>query len=322
MTNKRKFSIIVPVYQNESNLHSTVPTLLSIQEKIPAYNLELIFVDDGSTDSSYNLLLKYHNLYKEKIKVVKLTKNFGQIPAIQAGLKMADGDCAGIISADLQDPPELFVEMIQKWENGTKLVIAERTCRKEMIRSSLLSKYYWRMVSKYAVKNCPEGGFDFCLIDKQIISDVNNMSEKNTHVFILFFSLGYKYEVIPFTRKERTAGESQWKLSQKIKLFMDTFISFSYMPVQLITFFGFIISVISFLFAFAIAASGIILEAKYKEWTAIAVLVSFFGGLILLTLGIIAEYLWRILDEIRKRPNYVIDKIHDHKQESENDILQ
>lgn len=313
---KGKLSIIVPVYQNAQNLETTLPALLSIQDLIPHYRVELIFVDDGSTDDSYPVLLKYRSLHKKKIKVIKLTKNFGQMAAIQAGLRMADGDCAGIISADLQDPPELFVEMIKKWEKGAKLVVAERDFTRP-----IFSKYYWKMVSKYAVKGFPEGGVDLCLVDKQIVHDVNAMCEKNTHIFIFMFNLGYKVEVIPFTRQHRKAGKSQWTFSKKVKLFIDTFVSFSYLPVQLITTLGFAIWGTSVLFALAVAGTKIF-GAKYEGWVAVALLVSFFAGLTILILGIIAEYLWRILDEIRKRPNYVIDKIHDHKQESENDILQ
>lgn len=310
MMNSRKvFSIIVPVYQNEANLENTIPALLSLQRNLPNYNLELIFVDDGSTDNSYNMLLKHHGAYREKIRIVKLTKNFGQIAAIRAGLKMVKGDCAGIISADLQDPHELFLEMIKKWEKGTKLVIAERKNREESTRQTFISNFYWRLIRKYAIEDYPVGGFDFCLIDRQIISDVNRINEKNSHIFALIFSLGYPYEIMYYTRRKRSQGKSQWSLSKKIKLFIDMFIAFSYMPIRVISLLGLMISIASFLFALLIALNKIIFGNPYTGWTTIIVLVSFFGGLNLLTLGIIGEYLWRILDETSKRPNYVIEKI-------------
>ncbi len=309
MSNKKKFSIVIPVYQNEPNLDNTVSKLLSLQEKIFNYDLELVFVDDGSTDNSYSSLCKYQQQYSKIIKIVKLTKNFGQNAAIFCGLKIANGDCAGIISADLQDPYELFVDMIRKWENGIKLVMGEREDREESVRQSFISNLYWRLVNRYAVKDYPLGGYDFCLIDRQIIDDVNRIDEKNTHIFALIFSLGYKYESIPYVRKKRIAGKSQWTLSKKIKTFIDTFISFSYLPIRGISYLGLSISIMSFVYAIMIAANKIIFGGRYEGWTTIVVLLSLFSGLILLTLGIIGEYLWRILDEVRKRPSYVIDKI-------------
>lgn len=303
---KKLFTIVVPVYQNSTNLDDTIPKLLNLQESLPDYDLELIFVDDGSTDNSYNILSKYFNLHRDKIKVIKLTKNFGQNYAIYCGLSNAGGDCVGVISADLQDPHELFIEMIARWEKGTKLVIGEREKREE---DAIISNLYWRMIRKYAVKNYPPGGFDFCLIDRQIVSDVNRISEKNSHIFALIFSLGYPYEIIHYTRKKRRHGRSQWTLSKKIKLFIDMFVAFSYLPIRAISVMGLVISLLSFGYALYIVFITLVLGNPYTGWSTIVVLVSAFSGLILLTLGIIGEYLWRILDEIRKRPSYVIDKI-------------
>lgn len=310
MNKKKVFSIIIPVYQNEENIDKTVTSLLTLKGKLPNYKLELIFIDDGSSDNSLELLLKHKKHNKSNMIVIKLTKNFGQISAIQAGLKIANGDCAGIISADLQDPYELFIEMIKKWEIGLKLIIGERIDREESINQSFVSNLYWRLVNKYAVKGYPLGGYDFCLIDRQVIDDINRIDEKNTHIFVLIFSLGYKYEKIYYKRMKRELGKSQWTLPKKIKLFVDTFVSFSYLPVKGISYIGLAISILSFFYAFFIVMSKFIFGNEYEGWTTIIVLISSFSGLILLTLGIIGEYLWRILDETRKRPYFVIDKIY------------
>lgn len=311
MRGKKVFSIVVPVYQNEANLDETIPKLLNLQEQLPNYSLELVFVDDGSSDNSYHILTDYQKHHKEKITLVKLTKNFGQIAAIQAGLKISRGDCVGVISADLQDPHELFVDMLEKWEEGVKLVIAERKGREESIRQSFFSNLYWKMVNKYAVKDYPVGGYDFCLIDRQVVDDVICINEKNTHIFVLIFSLGYRYEIIEYTRKERKAGKSQWTLSKKIKLFVDTFVSFSYLPIRGISYTGLGISLLSFCYAIIIGISRFIFGNPIEGWTTIVVLITIFGGLILLTLGIIGEYIWRILDETRKRPSFIIEKVID-----------
>ncbi|MDT8318437.1 MAG: glycosyltransferase family 2 protein [bacterium] len=311
MRKKKIFSIVVPVYQNEANLNETVPKLLNLQEQLPNHSLELVFVEDGSSDASYNILYDYQKRHKDNITLVKLTKNFGQIAAIQAGLQISSGDCVGVISADLQDPHELFVDMVKKWEEGVKLVIAERKGREESIRQSFFSNIYWKMVNRYAVENYPAGGYDFFLIDRKIVEDVVNINEKNTHIMVLIFSLGYRYEIIEYTRKERKAGKSQWTLSKKIKLFIDTFVSFSYLPIRGISYTGLGISLLSFCYATIIGIGRFIFGNPIEGWTTIVILIAIFGGLILLTLGIIGEYIWRILDETRKRPSFVIDKIID-----------
>lgn len=320
MTNSKKiFSIIVPVYQNEPNLEETLQKLIGLQDRLPDYDLQLIFVDDGSTDRSFDILLQAFEDHKDKLVIVKLTKNFGQIAAIYAGLRVARGDCAGIISADLQDPHELFIEMIERWEKGANLVIAERARREDKKLATIWSRFYWKMVRRYAGKNFPIGGFDFCLIDRKVIMELNQINEKNSNVFVLMFSLGYRHDVLFSTRKKRHAGKSEWTLSKKIKLFIDTFVAYSYLPLRAMSIFGLLVSILSFLSAIGLVLNRMIKATAYPGWTSTVVIIMFFGGLILLSLGIIGEYLWRILEETRKRPTYVIERIleratqdHDH----------
>jgi len=314
MNDNKIFSIVVPVYQNADNLNETVFALLRLQDRLTDYDLELIFVDDGSTDGSYDILLKYYELHSDKINLIKLTKNFGQNSAIYAGIFQARGDAIGIISADLQDPCDLFIEMLEKWRSGKKLIIGERKERNEIVGKSILPKLYWKLINRYAVKDFPVGGFDFCVIDKKIAQDLKYINEKNSHIFVLIFSLGYPYEIIPYEKKPRMFGKSQWTTSKKIKLFVDTFVSFSYMPIKTISYFGLFISTISFIFTLFIIINRIIKGNIYPGWTSIAVLISLLGGLILLTLGIIGEYLWRLLEETRKRPSFVIDSILSSKK--------
>jgi len=315
MDNNRLFSIVVPVYQNADNLNDTIPALLSLQKKIKGYDLELIFVDDGSTDGSYDILRKFHEIHCDKILIIKLTKNFGQNSAIYAGLHAAQGDAIGIISADLQDPPELFIDMLERWKCGTKLIIGERKGRGENIGKNVFSRLYWKLVKNYAVKDFPVGGFDFCVIDKQIAKEVRLINEKNSHIFVLMFSLGYPYEILLYDRKKRISGKSQYTISKKIKMFVDTFVAFSDMPIRAISYFGFFVSLVSFIFAVYFIAIKVIKGTVYTGWTSLAVLISIFGGLILLTLGILGEYLWRLLDETRKRPQYVVESILRRRKE-------
>ena len=257
---------------------------------------------------------KYYESHKDVISILKLTKNFGQNPAIYAGLNTARGDAIGVISADLQDPPELFIDMLERWKCGTKLVIGERKGRDESIGKSVFSRLYWNLVKNYAVRDFPAGGFDFCVIDKQIAKEVRRINEKNSHIFVLMFSLGYPYEILLYNRKLRVFGKSQYNLTKKIKMFIDTFVAFSDMPIRAISYFGFIVSAASFLFALYFIMVRIIKGTMYTGWTSLVVLISIFGGLILLTLGILGEYLWRLLEETRKRPQYVIENILSSKK--------
>ncbi|MBG30305.1 MAG: glycosyltransferase [Opitutae bacterium] len=308
---KKVFSIVVPVFQNERNLESTIPTLLELQKKLPGYELELVFVDDGSKDGSHDILMKYHQLNPEMIRVVKLVKNFGQIIAIQAGLANARGDCVGIISADLQDPPEIFQEMIAAWENGHKLVIAERKDRQENFFRVFVSNLYWKIVRIMAVKDYPTGGFDFCLVDRDVVEIVNQVKEKNSHIFVLIFSLGYSYHSIGYVRQKRIGGKSQWTLSKKIQLSIDTLVNFSYVPLRFISYLGLAISFLSCCYGLTVLIFWIFKGNPVEGWTTITILLSGLSGLILLTLGIIGEYLWRLFDTVKDRPIYIIEKTTD-----------
>lgn len=309
MRKHQVFSIVVPVYQNEENLGETIPALLALEEHLPQFKLELVFVNDGSTDNSYAKLKEFQGKYPDRIVLVNLTRNFGQTPAIREGLRVASGDCVGITSADLQDPPELFLKMLAVWEKGVKLVIAERESREEKKTHSFISSLYWRMVSKYAVKGFPVGGFDFCILDRQVCDDVNSVGERNTSIFPLIFWLGYSHEVIPYTRRIRSKGRSQWTLAKKITLTINTFINFTYLPVKLMTVMGGLTSFVAIAYATFIFLRRIIWGVEIEGWTTIVILTSVLGGLILLSLGIIGEYLWRILDESRNRPEVVVDEV-------------
>lgn len=309
----KKFSIVIPVYQNEDNIHSTVPELLTLKHRLQNYDLQLIFVDDGSTDRSFELLVNYYKEYPSIVKLVRLTKNFGQTLAIREGIRTADGDCIGILSADLQDPPELFLEMIKQWESGVKLVIAEREQREEGLIHRYFSNLYWRFVNRYAIKGFPVGGFDFCLLDRQIKLSLDPIAEKNTAIFPLIFWLGYDYTIIRYKRRLRKAGKSQWTLIKRIQLTINTVISFTYLPVRFISAMGISLSLFSLIYTSFLTLRWFFYGSSVEGWTSLAVLIVGIGGLTLLSLGIIAEYLWRILDETRKRPNVVIEEIRANK---------
>lgn len=310
MSSKKKFSIVIPIYFNELNIPHTVPRLKKLQEILPEFELEFIFVDDGSKDNSLSLLLKEKE-EDSRIKVVRLSKNFGSMSAVQAGLHYVTGDCIGIISADLQDPPELFAEMISKWESGSKVVMATRSDREESFSQKLFSNSYYYLMNRFAIKDYPNGGFDFVLIDRQVVDELNTMNEKNTNIMSLIFWVGHKQETVPYIRQQRQYGKSRWTLSKKIKLFIDSFVSFSYAPIRFMSLIGFITAVLSFLYGVVVIISAILGTATLQGWTTIIGLITFLLGLIMVMLGIIGEYLWRILDETRRRPSYIVDEYYE-----------
>jgi glycosyltransferase involved in cell wall biosynthesis len=306
----KKLSVVVPIYHNEPNLPDTIPRLLSLREKL-SYELELVFVDDGSRDHSLEILLKYQALYPKNILVVKLTRNFGAFSAIQAGFTKATGDCVGVIMADLQDPPELFLDMIKNWEKGIKAVFAVRAERDDPKLSKFFSSTYYSLFRRFAVSNYPKGGFDFVLIDRQIVNDLNRIHEKNTNIMTLMYWLGYSYVTIPYVRKKREKGKSKWTIGKRIKLAVDSFVGFSYFPIRLLSGLGLVFAFVAFIYGAIVLYKWWMGRIPVEGFTALMIVVTFTAGVQMIMLGVLGEYLWRVLDQSRMRPMYVIDRVFD-----------
>lgn len=302
-----KLSIIVPVYYNEMNLEDLYEKLSNVVfPKLEDY--ELIFVDDGSKDSSYKKMKELQNKYP-KIKLIKLVKNYGSFVAILAGLSNCSGDCACAISADLQDPPEIILQMLEKLKGDVTTVLAVRKDREESFVQKFLSNTYYKLMNKFALSNMPKGGFDCFMINRKIIDYITDMKEKNTSLTGQVLWCSEKIERIYYVRKKREKGKSRWTLSKKIKYFIDSFVSFSYFPIRFMTFLGilfFTLSIISTIIFVLLKLNNIILV---PGWTTLVVLILFTSGLQMFMTGILGEYLWRAYDEVRKRPVYLIEKI-------------
>lgn len=309
----KTFSVVVPVYYNELNLNDTIPKLLTLKSFLLQYKLELVFVDDGSKDKSWKMLVEYQAKHPETIKIVKLSRNFGQSPATQAGLRHASGDCVGIISADLQEPYELFVNMVAAWENGSKFVIGERTEREENLLHQKVSKQYWNIVRKFSMNDFPANGYDFCLLDRSVVNQVNRINEKNTSIFPLIFWLGYQPTRIPITRSLRQKGVSQWNFWRKFKFTVDTLIGFTYVPTRAVTYSALAMSIVSVIYLAATLVRWIFIGSVVPGWASIIAVILVFASLTLFSLGIITEYLWRILDEARQRPPFIVEDVIETK---------
>lgn len=301
-------SIVVPVYYNEANLPTSVPALARVARGIAGDSFEIICVDDGSGDRSFAVLAELQGHAQYRVRIVKLTRNFGSMSAIQAGLEAARGSVVGIIAADEQDPPELFVDMHRHWLAGAKCVYAVRTDREDGFFGKLWANTFYSLLRRYALPGYPAGGFDFCLIDRQVVQDLVRINEKNTHLMNLIFWLGYPAVSLPYTRRARVHGRSRWTFAKKIKLFMDSFVGFSFAPIRLVT----IVGLIFFLLASVYGGLQIFIRLVYgtpvQGFTTIVTLIALSSGVQMMMLGVIGEYLWRALDAARPRPGYVVEK--------------
>ena len=304
-------SIVVPVYFNEHNLPVTIPKLEEVARQIAGEAYELLFVDDGSKDRSFEVLVEHQRQANSRLRIVKLTRNFGSMAAIQAGLSVARGAVVGIITADLQDPPELFAEMFGRWKEGVKCVYAVRADREEGFFKRMFATTFYGMLRRYALPGYPPGGFDFCLIDRQVVDDIVRMKEKNTHVMNLIFWLGYPAVWIPYTRRARIHGRSRWTFSKRLKLFADSFVAFSYAPIRAVTVCGSVLALLAVLYTAFQIYDRIANGTPVRGFTTTVALIAFTSGIQMLMLGVLGEYLWRALDATRSRPGFVVDRIRE-----------
>jgi polyisoprenyl-phosphate glycosyltransferase len=306
-----KLSVIIPCYYNELNLPITTEELVKNESLFPdEVTFQYVMVDDGSKDGTLNELKKFKEKYPDKVTIVKLSGNFGSYNAIQAGMRYAEGDCNVCIAADLQDPPELMVKMYEYWKSGFKLVVANRNEREDSFFSRLFATQYQKMIKKYALPNLPKGGFDYCMFDKQLRDQVVGMNENNTNSLYLLMWLKYDYIAIPYTRRKRQVGKSRWTMGKKIKLFIDSFVSFSHMPLRLITVSGLGLGVISLLYAVYVLIAYLKGFIEVQGWTNIMLVFLLVSAFQMIAIGIIGEYLWRNLEASRKRPSYIVDEIY------------
>lgn len=306
-----KLSIIIPCYYNEDNIRITFDELLRNEKTLPSDLLfEYILVDDGSKDKTYEILTQIYSEHLETVKIIKLAGNVGSYNAILAGMNYATGDCNVILTADLQDPPDLIPKMYDYWLKGIKFVIANRSDRDEPFFQKLFSNTFHFFIRKFALKNIPPGGFDLVLFDKDLRNEVVKINEKNTNSIFLLAWLDYDYVNIPYVRRKREIGVSRWTLRKKIKLVIDSFVSFSFAPIRAIILMGFILGIIAFLYGVFIIVAKITNMVPVEGWSSIMVVLLFVSSFQMIAIGVLGEYLWRTLDATRQRPNFIVDKTH------------
>ncbi|TGD83002.1 glycosyltransferase family 2 protein [Hymenobacter wooponensis] len=309
-----KISLIIPCYFNESNIPVTGAELIANEARFPAeVNFEYVFIDDSSGDKTVEALHHLRSLYPDRVCVVELAGNVGAHNAVVAGLEHATGDCIAVLAADLQDPLSLLVEMYGYWRQGIRLVIGNRQDRPETgVQRFLAATFHWLM-KRFALPNIPSGGFDFALFDRQVAVEVLKMQERNSNIFYLMLWLGYPYVSIPYVRRPRQLGHSRWTLAKRIKLFVDSFVSFSFLPIRLISTAGMLLGTLALLYGTYIIILRLLGSSEPTGWSSLMVVLLFVSAFQMLALGIIGEYVWRGLDAARNRPLYVVKEVAEPK---------
>jgi polyisoprenyl-phosphate glycosyltransferase len=307
MDKKKLISIVVPVYNECAVIRAFHKRMTQIGDILQPFDYELIFVDDGSTDNSYQALIELAN-EDSRTSVVKLSRNFGHQMAITAGIDTAEGDAVVVIDADLQDPPELIPEFVQKWQQGYDVVYGVRSKRAGETRMKLLTaSVYYRLLRRLTKIDIPVDTGDFRLIARRVVEQMKRLHEKERFVRGLVSWVGFKQVGITYTRSERYAGETKYPYRKMIKFALDGITSFSTVPLRLATWLGYFASTIAFLYACSVFVQKA-LGYTIQGWATIMVGTLFLGGVQLICLGIIGEYIGRIYEETKQRPLYIVEQ--------------
>ena len=302
-----EISIVVPLYNEEKNIRLMYDRLVSSILKITS-NFEIIYVNDGSKDNSFLELLKLSN-EDERVKYINFSRNFGHQIAVTAGLDYSKGTAVVIIDGDLQDPPEVIPEMYAMYKEGFEVVYGQRLKRKgDNFFKKITAKYFYRILKKITSINIPLDTGDFRLIDQKIVKDLKNMPEQNKFLRGQIAWLGYRQTSVFFERDERKFGETGYPFSKMLKFALDGITGFSDVPLQFVTKTGIFISFISFLVILYAIFSHFILERTITGWTSLIISSMFIGGVQLISVGIIGEYISRINKNVQNRPLYIVSE--------------
>jgi dolichol-phosphate mannosyltransferase len=281
-------------------------TILS-EVKKHSHEYEIIFVDDGSNDDSFVHITKVSEK-DPNVKALKFASNCGSHMAIRAGLEYATGDCACFIACDMQEPPELIYRLLKELEEPYEIVWAVRNSRKDSFSSILFAKVFYFFARRMVSKNIPPSGASMFMISKKALKSLNKYNERNLTLEGLFATIGFKSKHVLYEREMRKQGKSKWTLAKKIKLFIDFFIAYSYTPIRIVSITGVLLFIIGLIWTAYIIIRQLVWGDLSAGWPALlSVLLTGFG-ITNISLGIIAEYLWRTLDETRKRPRYILEK--------------
>lgn len=301
----KKISILIPCHNEEQSLPLLYPELVKLMDGHQAYEWELLFVNDGSTDGTLQALRQLHQ-QDARVSYVDLSRNFGKETAMLAGFDYATGDCMVIIDADLQDPPSLIPEMIQWWEQGYDDVYARRKTRgRESWLRKRLSLLFYRILQSSSRFDVLQNVGDFRLLDRRCINALKRMRESERYTKGMYCWIGFRKKELLFDRGDRVAGNSSWSLRQLFSLAVDGITSFTTVPLRVSTLVGFIVSMLAFIYMIYVFIKALIWGDPVQGYPSLVILMLFLGGIQLLSLGIIGEYIGRIYNEAKRRPDYL-----------------
>ena len=305
----KKISVVIPMYYEEEVVHECYRRVKVVLNSLNKFEHEIIFVNDGSKDKTLELLEEIADLDKD-VKVISFSRNVGHQAAVTAGLKFITGDVVLIIDSDMQDPPELLTDMIRLWEDGNEVIYGKRKTRDgESAFKLMTAKMFYKTLNALSDVDIPKDTGDFRLVDKKVVDTMNSLPEHNKFLRGLWSWLGYKQYAFEYERKERFAGETKYPLKKMLKLASDGIISFSSKPIKMVGILGIISIIISFIILiYALISYACKLNNLSAGWTSLMCAITFFAGVQLLSLWIISEYIGRIYDETKGRPQYIIDK--------------
>lgn len=312
-----KLSVVIPVYYNADNLP---PLYADMKEKLIDridFDYELIFVDDGSGDNSYQVMQQLAR-QDEHIRIFRLSRNFGSDAAVLCGLCQATGDCAVVKAADLQEPTEMLLDMYHRWQEGCNVVLAVREGREESKAQEFFADLYYSITRKFALPNMPKKGFDVFLLDRKVIEVLRRMDEPNSALDGQILWSGFTTGTVTYVRRERKIGKSRWTLKKKIRLVMDTLFSFSTVPITFITGLGVLSVLGSLIWAIDALVSKLRGSIHVTGWTMMFIFQLLSFGIIMMTLGLLGNYLWRTFDASRRRPPYLIEIADGQNQPEDN----
>ena len=304
-----KISVVVPMYYEEEVANECYNRLNKVLTSIPNYEHEIIFINDGSKDKTLSILEEIAK-QDNNVKIISFSRNFGHQCAVTAGLKYTTGDAIVIIDADLQDPPELIPEMLKLWEQGYEVIYGKRKTRDGESKFKLLTaKMFYQTLNALSDVDIPKDTGDFRLIDKKVVDVVNSLPEHNKFLRGLMSWVGFNQTPFEYERKERFAGKTKYPLKKMLKLASDGIISFSTKPLKIVGGIGILSIIASFIILIYSILSYIFKWNNLMPgWTSLMVTITFLAGAILISLWMISEYIARIYDEVKGRPQYIIDK--------------
>lgn len=312
----KKISVVIPMYYEEDVANECYNRTKKVLNGLEDYDHEIIFVNDGSKDKTLPIL-KEIATKDEKTKVISFSRNFGHQAAVTAGLKFVTGDCILIIDSDMQDPPELLVDMLKLWEDGNEVIYAKRKTRKGESKFKLMTaKMFYNVLNNLSDVEIPKDTGDFRLVDRKVVDVINSMPEHNKFLRGLFSWVGFKQKPIEYERQERFAGKTKYPLKKMLKLASDGIISFSTKPLKIIGGIGIVSIFISFiLLIYAILSYIFKWNNLASGWTSLMVAITFFAGVQLVSIWMISEYIARIYDDTKQRPEYIINEKINIKEE-------